>query len=650
MDHKTSFVSDLSGDHLSTEQKSLVSYLRSSAVSTFSEYVQTIISLPNINIKQLPQASEDISEDSQADLIARFMEVLALLRKNEKREQNYYTKCTAKLSNFIQEVTASLQHVLPDIFVTRNSEQLSWLCVNQKELIQCLSEAQTLKQGALYGICLLLTAILDRSLQDIIWTIDSKTPVILKDLLQNSTLVKIIGDDILVFLDIIVGPPTSLNIRNLVWHGFGSVNEHPEHYAFLIFFTFIIIGQRLGDKNVKVSHRSFVTLDTSALKQENPTLFEWKHDVPFSHFVDVIGIKSIEIAAAVHYASSGRFGLASALLLTSFEHISRAAFCISNSCSQRLMTAVSSEYFTTLDHVFSEKLSDERKSNALYHYLPQRLRSALYDLLYYPCGLRLRDRLSHMEILFTDVSEDVWSYCYNIVSTTILFIVYGKSFTPVANTLTNNYVPQYHPLACAALVLDALKDQVLVLSNLHPPAGLEFIIADDERSEIAGQRLLSHFDQFMQSPLEVADLLFCTHTGSLIILSTSSGFQLVAEWCTLLHAICDCLLVAVKTMCRYGENRSVMFNERNLRARQRKNFLTFHSCRKALAHIYRMLHLIMVQLFNSMANTNSCVVKKKHKSLLQLSENLSTFAKENKWAKSIDYFIDFVTVHYHELS
>jgi hypothetical protein len=59
-------------------------------------------------------------------------------------------------------------------------------------------------------------------------------PHLLSDLIKSKSLAHVIGDDAACVLHALIGPPDSLNIRNILWHGFMSPNEFPLPIAVVV--------------------------------------------------------------------------------------------------------------------------------------------------------------------------------------------------------------------------------------------------------------------------------------------------------------------------------------------------------------------------------------------------------------------------------
>ena len=69
---------------------------------------------------------------------------------------------------------------------------------------------------------LLITPVLERSIGNFLWSTNSQVtvPSLLKDLLRLPELKDHFGSELMAMSRILLGTPKSLNLRNLVWHGF----------------------------------------------------------------------------------------------------------------------------------------------------------------------------------------------------------------------------------------------------------------------------------------------------------------------------------------------------------------------------------------------------------------------------------------------
>ena len=81
-----------------------------------------------------------------------------------------------------------------------------------------------------HNLCLLLlTSSLEHALGDVYLSYSgaSQCPSLLKDLLATCELKDVFGETVICLLHILIGPPSSLNLRNVLWHGFAAPSEVP---------------------------------------------------------------------------------------------------------------------------------------------------------------------------------------------------------------------------------------------------------------------------------------------------------------------------------------------------------------------------------------------------------------------------------------
>ena len=118
-------------------------------------------------------------------------------------------------------------------FDLRYKDHLSWT-TKAKQLLESFSLLKSFKPGCLVLSLLLLTSSLERILGDIFLAYsDGMTacPSLLKDLLKTQELRSVLGECFMSCLDVFIGSPCGLNLRNLAWHGFFSEDELPAQYV-----------------------------------------------------------------------------------------------------------------------------------------------------------------------------------------------------------------------------------------------------------------------------------------------------------------------------------------------------------------------------------------------------------------------------------
>lgn len=621
--------------------------------NTLSPYVKSLLNLPrlqDIPLNQSKQPPTSYAFQSWMTVCEELEERLGEIPHVEVRDERYYQRAVTILAPPLQQIYQHYQNDTVADHQIVDGVEFSWLCVKPSQLQGCVTDGRNDKRAIRYCACLGLTSILERSIQDLHWSQFGHTPTMLKELLCSDHLEKLLGCNVMKFLNVIVGPPTSLNIRNLLWHGFGSSahDEAVESFYWIVFFCVHWIGFILHRKNITVSHRQFQSIDTEPIASLHKTLLSRMMIEDFDAGSLPVWAKPSDFQQCVEFIHQNEFGKATILLLVTFEHMMRIVFCLYNDCLNRQMTAVQSQYFTTLDHVLEEYLDDGETRNRLYDYLPSSLRSALCDLLSYPDGLRLRDRLSHMEISYSDISESLCLYSFNVVTSTIGFLLdlyHGGCSLQVY--LIESYIPIYHPLSILYRSCEECQDMIVILNDLSTPEQLQGDVNKLYSSTDRLDTLPSIRSQLCMSEEEnmVTTLKSLLCTSNLFV---SSKFKTVAEWCKLLQAIVINIRQTVDGILDFHEKRQTMISEKTLRSRQRKNYVTFLSLKPALVRQLRELLDIVLLLRNNMSSDSrtSATVRKPHKALLQLTENINSQLRDCKWLQAVEYYDNFVQTRF----
>lgn len=121
--------------------------------------------------------------------------------------------------------------------------QLEWT-TKSDILLHCFELIKSTAAGSVEASLLLLSSTLERILGDIFLAYSDATscPMLLRDLLEMNELKSVLGETVMFCLDVYIGPPAGLNLRNLAWHGFLSPGEAPPQYVkstyFLVCFFF----------------------------------------------------------------------------------------------------------------------------------------------------------------------------------------------------------------------------------------------------------------------------------------------------------------------------------------------------------------------------------------------------------------------------
>ncbi|XP_014672507.1 PREDICTED: endoplasmic reticulum membrane-associated RNA degradation protein-like isoform X3 [Priapulus caudatus] len=267
---------------------------------------------------------------------------------------------------------------------------------------------EMLQKGAGYHTLsmLLLTAVLERALGNVYLLRGVQCPSLLNTLLSTPELVHTFGQFQMSILKVLMGPPTSLNLRNITWHGFAGPQEIPLRCVAFLILIIVSLGEVIGD--VEIPQRPYIAYPHVSMYQGvlpaishvncQPDL--WKRLVHSSCFVTPTFKPYWELA--LHLLQHGRHGYGLALLLPQLEHGLRRVFTTVNKCQERMLTAENTVLFTTFDEMLLPQLADGRE-NKLMSAIGESYMMVLFDLLVHTDGPRIRDKLSHGEINFSSL-------------------------------------------------------------------------------------------------------------------------------------------------------------------------------------------------------------------------------------------------------
>lgn len=88
-------------------------------------------------------------------------------------------------------------------------------------------------------------------------------PSLLRDLLMAVELYQCLGAEVMYCLQCLIGPPSGLNLRNLIWHGFPYPGEIPIEFGHLLLVLVATIGRILVQSKAEgLIHREYLTITT----------------------------------------------------------------------------------------------------------------------------------------------------------------------------------------------------------------------------------------------------------------------------------------------------------------------------------------------------------------------------------------------------
>ncbi|PIK52488.1 putative endoplasmic reticulum membrane-associated RNA degradation protein isoform X3 [Apostichopus japonicus] len=393
------------------------------------------------------------------------------------------------------------------------------------------------------------------------------------------------------------GPPTSLNLRNLLWHGFVKPGEIPERYAMFLLVLVGSLGQVLRDKDLDtrlniVRPFADVSPQVSTLDAKFPDLNLLSEDVSclFNELPIIQQESNIMWFKALENFQEERYSWSAALIIQLLESILRQVFAKSNGCPERVLTAESSTLFTTFDEILTGTLPDGSE-NKVRHVIGDGILEMLLDLLVYPNGPRFRDRLSHGELDFHSINPILVLILIHIIITLSdklsdqekfkKNVFYSKS-----GRLLCSYKSLFHPIPmlrddyirlCTTLdswvgLPGPTNDELLANGLSNDTSGqfydeVKNIFADKPMDSLAGE-IIRFLEPFSDTH---SHLNSCKKLKIETIFRARSELQLV----TVLHQIVSQCAKVNENIQAISRRRFDQWEERQLRSRQRVNYLRF---------------------------------------------------------------------------
>ena len=200
-----------------------------------------------------------------------------------------------------------------------------------------------------------------------------------------------------------MGSPNSINLRNIVWHGFPQPLEIPQYYVNVLLVTIHTLGTVIGIKKFHLKERPQILTYRDHLEV-------LKIDLTFNvfNFKDIKQkIKQLNSdyksywLKLLNYYETNNYMPFIVLILTQIELLLRLHYGHVNNFD---ISAKLDEYYITIDTIFETKLTngvEDNASNKLLDFEDSTFEGCfnlLYDIFISPNGCRLRDKVSHGEV------------------------------------------------------------------------------------------------------------------------------------------------------------------------------------------------------------------------------------------------------------
>ncbi|XP_069810423.1 endoplasmic reticulum membrane-associated RNA degradation protein [Dendropsophus ebraccatus] len=583
-----------------------------------------------------------------------------------------YAESVRKLGPLCDAVHTHLMSLPYEKYQETFHDWFQW--TNQCELFLNALNALKSLDGTKISLHLMkMTSCLERSLGDVYLIIGKDCPFLLRDLLTSQELATIFSQPVMDVLRVFLGSPQSLNLRNILWHGFVSPQEIPPKYCSMLLLLTVGLGQLLRswltNKEMCLVHRPYFVFSNL---QEVPIFPELNEKV--LSMADSLIEKSEFVLTpmvpfwieAITAFRQGRYADCAVLLLPQMETGLRLAFTTVNGCPERMLTAESTSLYTTFDEILSKHLNDGSPNN-----LPGKLGEPamefLWDILNHQEGPRVRDHLSHGEIQLCHFPKHI--ACELLGFSIVLLHRHLKQDSlnkediavihPIIDAV-GSYQSRYHPISLVQMQVlrccESLnKWELLPAPSIgHPSETME--LQDNVDPELS---LYSDIEQIL-SLLHLQGMTCLSAEDCSTWLQTDKWFVTIRELCGKRISTLYCprlvleavgVLRKISTQCHQvsdnilstSQQRYEQWQNKTLRSRQRQNYQRLlYSIRSLFAALRLILTIVIVNLHYVHGICGNAHLEyqkylKYLKSILQYTENMSTCTspEKNRWDEAI---------------
>ena len=341
---------------------------------------------------------------------------------------------------------------------------------------------------------------------------NSILPRTLSEILILISSEKILPTGIINLCIILIGPPTSINLRNLLWHGF--LND--EQFTNTFFCSIILLYQTLLEfykidikyKELNEEHieylNSYCSLDNDIIINE---IKKCQYIIPNRKDIIIYCINNLGLNSVEKEINLLR-------LIVEFEHFLRICFISINNINSKFGMANYSSYYITLDallqeyiifnddgivlnrpstkneikitkyknmkkydknnnneekseNIENEKQIFDKKENELYEILGNDIIIKLYDLFLIENGIKLRDHLSHGEyninFLPKSIEKSILFIWYVILIKMNDYFYKTKSIFNDEIIKCLNLEPKFHPISN---IKNQIKETEILLNEI----------------------------------------------------------------------------------------------------------------------------------------------------------------------------------------
>lgn len=500
-----------------------------------------------------------------------------------------------------------------------------WMGSLQTQMTHVSTLMSSGQQEDLYVAGLIMTSCLERSLGNLILLKKKFVPPLLKDVLESPELTEVIGSTATMSLKLVIGCPASLNLRNLLWHGFLSPGEIRSRYFYFLMATASSIGYKLkGDGMTREIIRGCERkLDTLSEDKDLSKIFpvmsqmdseEFKSCLKDSPQVMNCFLSLWDYALRLNFNS--RHGLSLVLLFPLLESYLRFIFSYENCLPHRFLSAQTYEMYTTFSEIMNPFLDEDLKiPNRFVDFFGESKLEMLSDVLFNPEGLRLRDRISHGQIDLCTVDSSITNH---IICLSHHLIHYSLKTSGVRHDISEefygleNYRSIYHTNSKLEMVFQEILDTLLEF----PSDACQDL--KSQISHIQNEFHIIHFPTLFRSKDETSHSIFLRKICESIVII---GTEVTKRFCTLRQ----------------------LMSRKELRSRQRLNL---ERLRDAIPVIQTVLYEVTLVVFRRifhmftqriLLDDHKVMTDKELNSIHSCLLNMKTASQQNNWGQTLKY-------------
>ncbi|XP_039248767.2 endoplasmic reticulum membrane-associated RNA degradation protein-like [Styela clava] len=495
------------------------------------------------------------------------------------------------------------------------------------------------------------TSALERALGDACVSLGGTCPFLLRDLLLDDGLWKLFGANRMKLLQVLIGNPHGINLRNLVWHGFLGPAEIPHVFVSLLLCICESLASVLNLHEDKIQQRPLISdsypmqlfrdrLQCTSLLKDVDKIWRCISD---SHICPVLWPFLEE---SFNLYAQKEFGDCVTLIIPCFETWLRILFAQSNDCEERILTAESSSLYTTLDEILAQHL-DDGSENRIRFVLGDEIMMVLMDLFVLQDGVRIRDRLSHGEMSLAIIKSQIASVLICLTLRVLWCLTREQKWNTLDEAALGECLEDgTHEDCFLKRFATSFDNQLKGYCSLFHPLNIA------KRSYLKSKATIEQF-KYVQTPevfhsdagdsgtfQDVGDAPYIAESA-LLYRSDKKYLEIVVVLC---H-ITDESLTSANNVLDYLHERWQSFCDRSLRSRQRVNYKNMVN---RLSEIQVLFVTILREISRHFLDLEQIDVPdhnaflRKLKRLLKTTENLRTLTSQNKWDEVCSLLSRFV--------